>query len=237
MKIKLTASSIFAFLLLTIVMLELHELVHITVGRMICGCWGMRDFNAWHLCEGCGEIHSWAWLATLAGPLFSFALMWLGMWLLYAVDSCKKSVGFCLVFANIPFGRITQVMKGAGDEMVVSRQLLKHAFTNVQITWICSGIVALIVLPPVVKAFSVLINRRRWLYLVGFLCLPLLFILLYILIGMNSLLNYGFLSTPWIMGTPILISIHTGIAIVLLVIFRKNIYGLLNSSNTMVAES
>ncbi|MEO7522699.1 MAG: hypothetical protein ABIT58_01320 [Ferruginibacter sp.] len=223
MKIKLSPATIFAFLLFTIVMLEMHEMVHIIIGRMICGCWGTRDFNTWHLCEGCGELHSFAWLATLAGPLFSFAMMWLGMLLLYSSDVPKKSIGFCLVFANIPFGRITQVMKGAGDEMVVARQLLKQSFDNNQITFICSVIVAIIVLPPVVKAFSVLSNRRRWFYLICVLTLPLLFILLYILVGMNSLLNNGFLSSSWIMGTPLFITLHTCIAITLLVVFRKNI--------------
>ena len=189
------------------------------------------------MCEGCGESHSLAWLATLAGPICSFALMWLGMLLLYLKDSCKKAVGFSLVFANIPFGRISQVMKGAGGEMVVARQLLKHLFSTAQITMLCSVMVAFVILPPIVKAFSVINHRRRWLYIIGFLTLPLLFILLYILIGMNSLLNSGFLSQAWIVGTPIFITVHTCLVIFLLVVMRKNIYKLFTPPVVVVAGS
>lgn len=38
MKIKLTGKFIIAFLALTFVMLELHEIVHTSVGRIVCGC-------------------------------------------------------------------------------------------------------------------------------------------------------------------------------------------------------
>ena len=51
MKIKITGKFIIAFLALTFVLLELHEIVHTGVGRIICGCWGLRDFNAWEICE------------------------------------------------------------------------------------------------------------------------------------------------------------------------------------------
>ena len=231
MHIKLSFSYVVTFLLLLIVMLELHETVHIVVGRLICGCWGPRDFNVWSLCKGCSENHPTWWLATLAGPLFSFALMWLGMFWLDAKESGRMTLGFSLIFANIPFGRISTVMMGGGDEMVVTRHFLTGEYSRTQMILICSVLVLGLGLPPVIKAFRVLTNRWSWLYIIGFLTIPLLFLLLYVLTGLNTLLNNGFLATPWIMGTPVLITLHTGLALLALLGLRKNLFSI-NSTTT-----
>ncbi len=233
MQIKLSFSYIIAFMLLTTVMLELHETVHILVGRLICGCWGVRDFNVWALCKECSKNHQFFWLATVAGPIFSFSLMWLGMFWMSHSSSNMKAFGFSLIFANIPFGRISEVMKGAGDEMVVTKYLLKEYFSSNQMILICSVIVLVLGLPPIIKAFSILTNKRSWLYILGFLTLPIAFILVYILIGMNTLLNNGFLSEVVIMGTPLLITIHTLIAILFLFLLRKRLFSLYNTSLTV----
>ena len=223
MQIKLSLRFITAFLLLQIVMLELHEMAHIITGYLICGCWGIRDFNGWQLCIGCNSAHPLFWIATLAGPAFSVAVMWLGMRLLSSVNGKRRAIGFSLIFSSIPFGRISEAMKGAGDEMVVSRYLLQHHFNKTEITLITCSLLLLLLTSPVIKAARLLTNKFWWLYLVGFLTLPLVFILLYILVGMNSLLNTGLLSTPWMMGTPLLITVHTLLAVFLLWLFRKNL--------------
>ena len=221
MHIKLSLSYIISFLLLTTVMLELHETVHILVGRFICACWGVRDFNFWSLCEDCDKFHHLSWLATLAGPLFSFGIMWLGMFWISSQNLNKKAVGFSLIFANIPFGRISEAMKGVGDEMIVTKHLLKNNFSSTQMILICSAFVLILGLPPIIKAFRMLTNKLSWVYILGFLTLPIAFILIYILIGMNTLLKNGFLSNIGIMDTPLLITIHTAIAIVTLIFLQK----------------
>jgi len=223
MRIKLSLSYIFTFLLLLIVMMEMHELVHISVGRIICECWGPRDFNVWSLCKACAN-KSMGWLATLAGPVFSFTVMWLGMFWLTSPDAKKKAVGFAFIFTNIPFGRITTMMMGGGDEMVVVRNFLGNSFSRTQMILLGSALVLIVALPPIIKAFQVLTNKKSWLYVVGFLTLPLAFLLLYTLMGLNTLLDKGFLAAPWIMGTPLLITIHTVIAFLLLLWQWKNIY-------------
>ncbi len=230
MRVKLSLPYLITFALLLIVMMELHEIVHITIGQWICGCWGPRDFNVWALCSGCKESQSLSWLATLAGPLFSFALMWWGMFWLSSIDGAKKAIGFSLIFTNIPFGRITTVMMGGGDEMVVVRHFLDSAFSRTQMILICSTIVLSVGVPPIIAAFRSIQNKKAWLYILGFLTLPLLFLLLYTLIGLNTLLSVGFLSTEWIMGTPLLITLHTLIALIFLILTWKNL-GLLNSVN------
>lgn len=223
MKLKLSFGYIIAFLLLTLAMLELHETVHIITGRIICGDWGSRDFNVWNLCKDCNVHHPNSWLATLTGPFFSFIMMWVGMGLLYAINDNYKAAGFALVFANIPFGRISQVMMGSGDEMIVTKALLKDSLTHNQLILTGSCILLLLGVPPIVKAYLTLKNKMAWLYLLGFLTLPLVFILIYVLTALNGLLNKGFLANAWIMGTPLLITLHTFIALVLLAYFYKNL--------------
>jgi hypothetical protein len=223
MHLKLSFRYILAFLLLTLVMLELHETVHVITGRIICGAWGARDFNVWGLCEGCEKAHPLAWVATLTGPLFSFMLMWFGAIWLNSARIKKRAAGFVLIFANIPFGRISQAMMGSGDEMVVARHLLKASFSHSQMVLICSVIVLALGLPPIIKAYRVIGNKYALLYVLGFLTLPLVFILSYVLMGLNGLLNSGLLAAPWIMGTPLLITLHTVIAMVLFAVLYKHL--------------
>jgi hypothetical protein len=224
MHLKITPRYIVAFLLLLIVMMELHEIVHITLGRILCGCWGPRDFNVWSLCEGCKENQPLWWTATLIGPAFSFLMMWMGMAWLSSPNLKKSALGFSLIFANIPFGRITTVMMGGGDEMVVIKNFFKEDFTRPQMILIGSILILAVGLPPIVKAFKVIKNRLAWLYILAFMTVPLMFLLVYTLVALNTLLSNGFLSNEWIMGTPILITLHTLMAMILLTLFRKNLY-------------
>ncbi|MEO5943498.1 MAG: hypothetical protein ABIP30_03615 [Ferruginibacter sp.] len=230
MQLRISASYIMAFLLLTIIMLELHETAHIVVGRIICGCWGKRDFNVWELCEGCEKAHSLSWLATLAGPVFSFTMMWLGRYFICSDHLKNKSLGFSLIFANIPFGRISEAMKGAGDEMVVTRHLLGNDFSRIQMVLLCSAIILIIIAPPLVKAFGMLPKHRRWLSIAAFLTFPLVFILGYVLTFLNGILTHGFLSAPWIAGTPLLITVHTLVACIILFLMRHKLLVLENTS-------
>ncbi len=224
MKIQLSVSYAVTFLLLLIVMLELHEIAHIVVGRLICGCWGERDFNVWDLCQSCPNGESLGWLATLAGPVLSFCLMWFGWYWLSNKDPKLKAIGYALIFANIPFGRITTVMMGGGDEMVVTRDFLGGTLTRNQMILLCSTVVLVFAIPPIIKAYREIKNQRAWLHLIGFLTLPLAFILVYILFGLNNLLSSGFLAQVWILGTPLLITLHTILAFALLLWFHKSLY-------------
>ena len=102
---KLNWKYIISFLALTFVMHEAHEIAHTSLGRFICGCWGKRDFNVWSLCEGCFEANPNAILATFAGPIFTFAMIWVGFYLLRKCNPAKRSLGFSMIFANMPFAR------------------------------------------------------------------------------------------------------------------------------------
>ena len=83
MKIVLTWRTLLASGTLLFVLAEAHELVHTGLGRLLCGCWGPRDFNVLSLCSTCATGHPYTNLAaTLAGPAFMFAVGWVGYWLL-----------------------------------------------------------------------------------------------------------------------------------------------------------
>ncbi len=224
MIIRFNIRYVVVFLLLLVVMMELHEIVHIVTGWLICGCWGPRDFNVWALCPGCETNHSFAWLATFTGPLFSFALMWLGMFWLRSVNPKMVMIGFALIFSNIPFGRITTVMMGGGDEMVVVRHFLKETTSRAAMIIIGTAIVLILGLPPLLGAFRKIRNPKAWLCFIGFLTLPLAFLLCYTLMGLNSLLALGFLSDPYFLGTPLLISLHTMAALAALIWLRKDLF-------------
>ena len=118
MKLKLTPKFALTFLALTFVMHEAHEIVHTSTGRLICGCWGQRDFNVWGLCEGCSGLNSYSIVATFAGSIFTFFMIWIGAVILGKADNNdQKSFGFALIFANLPFARILTAGFGGGDEI------------------------------------------------------------------------------------------------------------------------
>ena len=55
---------------------SLHELVHHFVGYLICGDWGYKSFNYFR--TACEETNNNRLIATYAGPVFSFIMMYVG---------------------------------------------------------------------------------------------------------------------------------------------------------------
>jgi len=213
-------------MLLALVMGECHEIAHFITGKIICGCWpSSRDFNAWTLCESCEKLNPYGFLATFAGPLFSMALAWVGMFLLRNPDARKQSLGFLLIWANVPQARIMTVLMQGGDERQVIRKLTKGTALDDYFLLVSILVVFVMALPPIIASFRAVKNRYSWLYNVGFMVMPLLVLGIYGFFFLNVLLERGFLSQVWIMGTPLFITLHTALALaVLLVFFRKDIF-------------
>lgn len=222
MKVTLSFRNTTAFVALLFVMHELHEIIHITVGRLICGCWGGRDFNVWELCENCSEAIPFSVFATFAGPIFTFGFIYLGYYLMSKKFMSKPgtiSLGFALVFANMPFARILTATMGGGDE-VYGLSVIFGNRVNDTVIWITGlMIVLLIALPPLVRAWKILRKRHRiWIY-AGFFFLPLAFDLLVVLGLMNTLLQNNLLDQPGIIGSPVLVNIWTFFWVIILVLF------------------
>lgn len=223
MTIKLTPKFIIAFLALTFVMHEAHEIVHTSIGRMICGCWGERDFNVWGLCEGC-DANPYSIISTFVGPLFTFIMIWLGANLLKNTNTKgQQSLGLALIFANMPFARLLNPILGGGDEVVVINHFLNDRNLSRIIVVL---LITLIIAYPLYKAFRLIQNKYRIGLFILFLIAPVFVDLLLVLGVMNTLLEKGILSQYWILGSPMLVTIWTFSVTLIFILFRKSIYKL-----------
>lgn len=223
MQLKITWKYVVAFIALNFIMGELHEQVHINTGFFICDCYGPRDFNVWSTCEACANP-ALTWLATLAGPLFSCCLMWLGAcWFAWSASDTKRMIGFSLLFANLPFARIFTALVGGGDEKVVVQSLLGDTGNDLTGKIIAAVVVTLICLPPILIVGRRIWNRHKWAIVSAFAIIPLLYGMLYQRMFLNRVLDNGFLNNSHILGTPDLILYHFCFLLIVLFIFRKSL--------------
>lgn len=220
LSLRITWHYLVALLALMICSGELHEQIHITTGYFICGGYGPRDFNAWQTADPCA-IPSMSYLATLAGPLWSYLVMWTGAVLLLRAKSITyRTIGLSLVFAPLPFARIFTAVMGGGDEKVVLRAIA--GLTDpLSLKIATAAIVTLICLPPILIAWRSIGNRFAFLYPIAFSVLPLVVLGIYVLTLLNKLLSAGFLSSVAILGTPTLILVHFATMACVLVLCRK----------------
>lgn len=222
MKIKISLKFVIAFLALTFVMSELHEIVHTAVGRFICGCWGERDFNSWGICESCKNI-KFSWLSTLAGPVFTYIMIWIGASYLKSTNTNQqKSLGIALIFSNAPFARILNPLLTCGDEVTLVFKFFESLNLASFITLI---IILFITVYPMYKAFKT-INNKPIGYFILFIFAPVILILLVILVVLNTLLAKGILSETGILGSPIILNVWCILVLIVFIIFRKHIYEL-----------
>jgi hypothetical protein len=209
-----------AFVALLLVHNELHEIAHTAVGRLICGAWGARNFNTWQTaCYKTPEIV----LAPIAGLVWSYGLLWVGYFFLKSdSNQVKNSLGFCLVFATMPWGRLSTVAGGGGDEMVI----LRGVFTSTDPTILLATgvtIVGLLIAPPLYRAFRILTGKQRWLVFVGMFFLPKQLFSIVVLDMANPLLKQGVLSGQGVLGAPAMVNVWTGLWVLVLAVSWKRL--------------
>lgn len=206
MKITLTPKNTIALLFLSFFMQETHELSHTSVGRMVCGCWGKRNFNVWNLCGECRDENPLAILATYAGPTYSFLVIWMGFILLSERFSAKvRSIGFALIVSSMPFSRILTPIFGGGDEVYA----FKSHWNNHTLAWIAAVVITLsLAILPCVRLWNAIGNRQRIWWFVGLIFVPF-FMTGLVVFGVlqTLLLGNGVLAAYWIMGSPMLITV------------------------------
>jgi hypothetical protein len=216
--INLSFRNLFLLLFFFFLMHEIHELAHIITGRIICGCWGTRDFNVWDLCTNCLAQNRFAIIATFAGPLFTFAMLWIGRYLIKNAESVQyRSLGLVFILGNMQFGRMYMAAMGGGDEVWGMRFLfLNHNHSNASlIRLITFIIVSAICLPPLITAFKTIANKYKIALYAGFLIVPLILDTVVILILLNGLLQKGILNQVLAMGTPVFINIWFMICLII----------------------
>lgn len=172
-KIQLSLSWRYCVALYCVVMLysSLHELVHHFAGYAACGAWGYKSFNYFSTaCEGTVK----SWMATFAGPAFSYAAMWAGWWLLARASSSamQRQLGFAMIFAQLPLQRLTGPLFRNNDEYFAAW----HLFGVSEATrWITFAVLCVCCIPPLVGAWRAIGNTRRaWWFLLYFTLLPYL---------------------------------------------------------------
>lgn len=225
MRIALTIRNSTALLALSFLMQETHELAHTSVGRLICGCWGKRDFNVWQLCNDCAQEAPLTLLATFAGPVYSFAVIWLGYWMLTGTSVKAKSVGFALVVSSMPFARVLTPLLGGGDEIFALTRLgVSHS-----VAWAVTLVVVFaLAVPPMAKIYALIENRRKPLWILGLLLVPFLAVGAVVFGLLQALvLKNGILDTDWVLGSPVIVTAWLFVSAGLFAVFGKDIVTLL----------
>ena len=205
-----------AFSLLILAVHELHELVHVVTGRLVCGIWAQRDFNAWWFTGDCPSA-----LPTAAGPLFSYAMMFLGAAIARRPDPARWA-GVALLFAANPFARIFTAIMGGGDEGVIGRRLAGvtqktpavHIAVAIVVTAICGT--------AIVLGWRAMrgVNRRA-LWFTALLLWPMVLTGTLLFVVGNRLLRAGVLATPLVAGAPLLVMVVTVVVFVLAVLTSR----------------
>jgi hypothetical protein len=231
MNLKISGKYLMAFFALCLVMFETHEFVHIITGRIICGCWGERNFNVWGLCHGCTEAKPLSVLATFTGPLYSYVLIWLGAYfLMKGATIARQAMGFSLIFANLPLARIVTAAMRGGDEIFGLREWLGTPDrSNSSLIWLLGGVLVLVLtIPPLIAAYKALQNRNKLWVFIGFLILPMLAGFAVIFGVLNPLMTIGVLDQIGLCGTPVLINLWTLFVVLFFLLTRKNLAALSN---------
>ena len=138
---------------------SLHELIHHFAGYLVCGDWGTKSFNSFvTTCENEKKTY----LATYAGPLFSYIIMYVGMYMLNVKNSTyKKHLGFALIFAQLPFQRMTSPFFKMNDEFYATAKLYGD---TTFVYWAVITVIWIICLPPLIHAYKSIENKYKILW-------------------------------------------------------------------------
>jgi hypothetical protein len=200
-----------AFSILILAVHEAHELVHVVTGRLVCGIWAERDFNAWWFTGDCASV-----LPTAAGPLFSYLAMFGGAAIAYRSASARWA-GIALLFAANPFARIFTAVMGGGDEGVVGRSIAGVTERTPSVRIAVALVVIAICGTAIVLGWRTMAGvKRRALWFLALLLWPMVLTGTLLFVVGNRLLRAGVLDTPKIVGAPLLVMVVTGVVFVLL---------------------
>ncbi|WP_205503693.1 hypothetical protein [Rufibacter psychrotolerans] len=234
MHLSLTPKNLLAFLALLFICHELHELAHTLMQYVICGCWGPRDFLGWKTCGACDTRILATWI-FLFGPLLSYGLMWVAFGLMAPGKRAgQKALGWALLFANLPLGRLIPVLDREGDESLITRNIINKESMTV-LSWGTElALVFLLTLPVLFRAWQVLEARHRvWVY-AGFLTLPLLAESLLMNGLANWFLRQKVLAGDGILGSPVLMNVWNAGWLLVLLFTYEHLYTLLRPAQPAI---
>jgi len=146
---------------------SLHELVHHFAGYLVCGEWGIKTFNYF---ETACDHEPISHIATYMGPIFTFAIMYIGAYFLNDRNSTyRRQLGFAMIFAQLPLQRMISPFFKMNDEFHATAQLLGN---TKMVYWSVIIIIWAICLPPLIKAYKAIDNSNK---VIWFLCYLIFF--------------------------------------------------------------
>ncbi len=155
-QLKITLKYCIAFYCIIMLYTSAHELVHHFAGYLICGDWGYKTFN--YFSTAC-EDDPKTYLATYAGPLFTYLMMYVGMYFLKSGNTnYQKHLGFALIFAQLPFQRMMGPIMKMNDEYYATVKLFGATDLNF---WLVTLIIFAICIPPLIRAYQFIGNKYR----------------------------------------------------------------------------
>jgi hypothetical protein len=209
MKVRISSqpAQIVVFLLLAFLCYQAHQLTRHLVGAALCGGFGTMTFTIAITREPC----AFPALVALSGPVLTYGLAYVGMFLLRSPK--YRLFAYALIFASFSHLRFIQTLTGRGDELILAEQ-----WFGVTSRTLVAFVVLLIGLPPVIAAFRVIANERRWRVFIGswLLPLPVLFVLLFanrFLFGENGNERLGTL----VLGISLIVFLIDFVASILLI--------------------
>ncbi len=199
---NLSLWALVAILLLSVIYTRAHEYSHI-ISVVLQGCAFTSGFG-WVSPYGDNRV-----VSTLAGPLLTYIVMWIGLALLLKSRNGKRA-GFELIFASLPLFRMAGHMFSTfpgRDELGISRALHIADPYAAAIVWA-------IVLPPLVFAYVSIDSRVRaaW-FLFYFVVLPFMSAIVVSVLGDSLIMSL--VKSHRLAGTPVASSFH-GIPVVVL---------------------
>ncbi|MDB4924046.1 hypothetical protein [Mucilaginibacter sp.] len=231
MEIKLSWRYCLAFMAFVFVFGQLHEVAHLSVAYIICGCTGKQiDFNLWTFCADCIN-NSHIYIAEMAGPVFSYIMMWTGYFLLRSNNNRYWSLALVLIACNMAFARIFTAGMGRGDETTVLKVLL-HGQSILLIKSIGFAVVFILSFPPLYMIYKRLANKNRLWTMLGLCFIPMCIMMPYEFMLLGKVLRAGFLAQRHFLGVADFIYLHTALMTMLIVIFRKSLFQAYSKSLT-----
>lgn len=224
MEIKITWRYCFAFMAFVFVFGQLHEMAHMIAGYLICGTPGIQlDFNLIRpICASC-ESNPYTYIAGIAGPLFSYLMMWAGYFILRSANAKRYNLAFVLILGNLAFARIFTAGMGGGDERGVLTYFFSHQ-PLLLIKVINFLLVFALAFPPIYMAYKKLFNKNKLIIIACFCFIPLCIMMPYEFMLLGEVLKVGFLAKRHLLGVADLIYLHTAIMGMIVVIFRKTLF-------------
>jgi hypothetical protein len=177
MKLKLTPIYILSFLCLTFFIMELHEWLHALIAALVSGSWGPRGFDRWDIGGALSVSNGQRALATLAGPLVNFVVIWIGWIKMGNRDSlADQSLGCNLVLAAQPMGLLIAAFSGGGDTTIGLKLLFSHYDGIYHHLFAILGLLIILVvcIPALIKVFVLLPSwGAKFFYFPIFLLAPM----------------------------------------------------------------